>query len=123
MIDLKECIRFCIEKFDSEEATKRLFNFINESIELKQKEIELINSINVPDVLKETTIDYLKKTIRAIYSCDYNSHDGKFIISVDSSELSDKEKKLIDRFKEYNNMYSFVFVNRIKSNNYCNGRS
>lgn len=121
MIDLKECIRFCIENFDSEEATKRLFNFINESIELKQKEIELINSINVPDVLKETTIDYLKKTISAIYSCDYNSHDGKFIVSVDSSELSDKENKLIDRFKNDNNMYSFVFINRIKSNDYCNG--
>lgn len=53
MIDIKECIKFCIENFTPEEATERLYKFVNDSLELKEKEIELRNSIKIPDVLKE----------------------------------------------------------------------
>lgn len=122
MIDLRECIRYCIENFDSEEATERLFNFINESIELKEKEIELRNAINVPDILKEPTIDYLKKTIKAIYGCEYSVCSdvmGKYIVYVDPCVLSKEEKKLIDRFKDKNNLFDFKFITR-NVNNSCN---
>ena len=72
MIDLKECIKFCIENFTVEEATERLYKFVNDSLELKEKEIELRNSIKIPDVLKEPTIEYLKDNIEAIYRHDYD---------------------------------------------------
>lgn len=119
MIDLKECIIFCIENFDSEEATERLFNFINESIELKEREIELRNAINIPDILKEPTIDYLKKTIKAIYGCDYNVCSNRYTVHVDPCFMSKEEKKLIDRFQERNNLFEFVFNTRHVSSN-CN---
>lgn len=113
MIDLKECIRYCIENFSTDEATERLFNFVNESIELKEREIELRNAINVPDVLKEPTIYYLKKTIKAIYAFDYNSCDGKYVIYVDLADLKNKERKIINRFLKKNKMYfQFVFQNK-----------
>lgn len=52
MIDLKECIKCCIENCTAEEATERLYKFVNDSLELKEKEIQLINSIKIPDILK-----------------------------------------------------------------------
>lgn len=113
MIDLKECIKFCIENFTAEEATERLYKFVNESLELKEKEIELRNSIKIPDVLKELSIQYLKDNIRAIYKSEYNPLLGQWIIYVDSSDLENNEKNLIHRFWEKNRMlYQFVFETR-----------
>lgn len=123
MIDLKECIRFCIENFDSEEATERLFNFFNDSLKIKEQEIELRNSIKAPKVLKELTIDDLKKTIKAIYGCEYSVCSdvmGKYIIYVDPNDLSKEEYYIIDRFKEKNNLFDFRFVARNVDNNCCN---
>lgn len=42
-MDLKECIRYCIENFSKEEATERIYKYINDSLELKEKEIEFNN--------------------------------------------------------------------------------
>lgn len=113
MIDLKECIRFCIENFTTEEATERLNKFVNDSLELKEKEIELRNSIKIPDVLKEPTIEYLKDNIKAIYGCYYNSCDGKYVVYVDPSDLKNNDKNLIDRFWNNNKLYfQFVFQNK-----------
>jgi len=123
MIDLKECIRFCIENFDSEEATERLFDFINDSLKLKEQEIELRNKIKIPNILKELTlkeltIDDLSKTIRAIYSIEYDSCTGINTILVDTCILDSDAKKIIDRFAKKNNKnYNFIYQTRY--NNSC----
>lgn len=41
MEELQELIKYCIENFSSEEASSRIFRFIEDAIELKEKEIEL----------------------------------------------------------------------------------
>lgn len=113
MIDVKECIKFCIENFTAEEATERLYKFFNESLDLKEKEIELRNSIKIPDVLKEPTIEYLKDNIEAIYRLEYNPCEGKNIVYVDPSDLKANEKFIIDRFWNKNRSgYKFVFQNK-----------
>lgn len=109
MIDLKDCIRYCIENFTVEEATERLYKFMNESLELKEKEIELINSIKIPEVLKEPNFEYLKNNIESIYRHEYNPCEGKHFIYVDPKYLTKNDSEIIHRFKSKNDNYVFVY--------------
>lgn len=117
MIDVKECIKFCIENFTPEEATERLYKFMNESLELKEKEIELKYSINklinFKEEEKEITIDYLKSNIESIFGCEYDPCEGKWIIYIDPLNLTKWERKQIDSFwKKNKSTYLFVFQNK-----------
>lgn len=114
MIDLKECIKFCIENFTAEEATERIHDYINESLYLKEQEIELKYSLsklneNVKGCQKEITIDYLKDTIKAIYECEYESCEGIWKIFVDPNVLNKEQKEILDKFAFNNNRYRFIF--------------
>lgn len=40
-INAKEAIRHCIENFSTDEATERIYKYVQDSLELKEKEIEL----------------------------------------------------------------------------------
>ncbi len=44
-MDLKKCILYCIENFSSEEATERIYKYIQDSLELKELEIKLKNTL------------------------------------------------------------------------------
>lgn len=61
MIDLKECIKICIENFDSETASNRILNYIQEDRKLIQSLVENNNFKN------KDSFDDLKNDIRAIY--------------------------------------------------------
>lgn len=118
MIDLKECIKFCIENFTTEEATERIHDYINESLYLKESEIELKYSLNkfnenIKVSLKEITADYLFQNIEAVYSnnCDENG----YTIYVDPVLLTNADRDLINRFLEIEknkHLYRFVFETR-----------
>lgn len=78
------------------------------------------NIKNCSDVLKEPTINCLIKTIKAIYGCEYSvslNVTRKYIVYVDPSILSKKEKIIIDDFQKKNNLFEFVFSVRDVNNN------
>lgn len=45
-IKVEDCIKYAIDNFSSEEATRRIIQFINDSLKLKEQEINLLNNIN-----------------------------------------------------------------------------
>lgn len=40
-MDLRKCIKYCIETFTIEEATARIHQYIEDSLKLKEQEIKL----------------------------------------------------------------------------------
>lgn len=45
-MDLKKCIEYCIDNFSKEEATERIYQYIQDSLILKEKEIEIKTILN-----------------------------------------------------------------------------
>lgn len=125
MIDVKECIKFCIENFTAEEATERLYKFVNDSLELKEKEIELKYSIEKLEASckqftnkKEITFHDLQSTIINIYANNYIPEKGIWEIYVDIDGLKNEDRDKIIDFARNNNRYEFIYQSR----NVCKGR-
>lgn len=112
MIDLKECIKFCIENFTAEEATNRLYDFVNDSLSLQLKGIEIHNKLKHEVKTKEEkkyTIEYLTKKIDAIYKCGFNENFNINIVLVDPSVISKEDRIKINEFRCLNKDYVFVY--------------
>lgn len=111
---LKTAISYCIENLTKEEAVNRILKYIEDSLELKEKEIELKKHLSQKDdVPCLLSFDYLKDNIRAIYGSSFNSNICKNIIYVDPLELKEGEKEMIDIFYN-NNSLTFDFIFKTK---------